>query len=94
VSRLARSLFVAALVLAAPIARAAPESGVPADALKGDMTLGNPRARVQVVEYASASCPHCAAFNAEVFPRFKKKYIDSGQVHYTLREMLTGPQEE
>ena len=56
-----------------------------------DMTLGNPAAKVTVVEYASAACPHCAAFNNEIFPDFKKKYIDSGKVHYVFREYLTPP---
>jgi protein-disulfide isomerase len=44
-----------------------------------------------VVEYASASCPHCARFNNRVFPAFKKKYVDTGQVRYVLREYLTQP---
>jgi protein-disulfide isomerase len=34
----------------------------------GDMSLGNPNAPVWVVEYLSLTCPHCAHFNAEVFP--------------------------
>ncbi len=58
-----------------------------------DMTLGNPKAKVTVVEYASASCPHCAHFNNEVFPAFKAKYIDTGRVHYVFREFLTPPAE-
>jgi len=58
-----------------------------------DMTLGNPNAKVTVVEYASASCPHCAHFNNEVFPAFKAKYIDTGRVHYVFREFLTQPVE-
>ncbi len=57
----------------------------------GDMSLGNPKARIQVVEYASLSCPHCAHFNADVFPAFKAKYIDTGKVHFVLREFLTPP---
>jgi protein-disulfide isomerase len=68
-------------------------AGVPADAVNGDMSLGNPKAKVQVVEYASASCPHCARFDTEVFPAFKRKYIDTGRVHYTLKEFLTEPAE-
>ena len=55
------------------------------------MSLGSPKAKVQVVEYASLSCPHCARFNSEVFPGFKAKYVDTGKVRYTLREMLTPP---
>lgn len=68
-------------------------AGVPADAVNGDMSLGNPKARVHVVEYASASCPHCAHFDEEVFPAFKKKYIDTGRVQFTLKEFLTDPAE-
>ena len=58
-----------------------------------DMSLGNAQAKVTVVEYASASCPHCAEFNNEVFPAFKAKYIDSGKIHYVFREFLTPPVE-
>jgi len=56
-----------------------------------DMSLGNPNAKVTVVEYASASCVHCGRWNNEVFPDFKKKYIDTGRVHYVYREFLTEP---
>jgi protein-disulfide isomerase len=58
---------------------------------EGDMSLGPADAKVKVVEYASASCSHCARFNAEVFPAFKAKYIDTGKVQYTLKEFLTPP---
>ena len=56
-----------------------------------DMSLGNPKAKVTVVEYASASCPHCARFNNNVLPGFRKKYVDTGKVRYVLREFLTQP---
>jgi protein-disulfide isomerase len=59
----------------------------------GDMSLGNPKAPIQVTEYASMSCPHCAHFNAEVFPELKRKYIDTGKIHYTLKELLTPPEQ-
>jgi protein-disulfide isomerase len=55
------------------------------------MGMGNPKAPVTVVEYASAACPHCARFNNNVFPAFKKKYVDTGKVHYVYREYLTDP---
>ncbi|MDR3512230.1 MAG: thioredoxin domain-containing protein [Caulobacteraceae bacterium] len=58
-----------------------------------DLVLGSPKAPVTVIEYASASCPHCARFNNEVFPAFKAKYIDTGQVYYAFREFLTPPVE-
>ena len=57
-----------------------------------DMSLGNPNAKVTVIEYASAGCPHCARFNNDVVPAFKAKYIDTGKVRYTLKEYLTEPQ--
>jgi protein-disulfide isomerase len=56
-----------------------------------DMSLGNPNAKVTVIEYASASCSHCARWNAEVYPAFKAKYVDTGKVNYVYREMLTPP---
>ena len=55
-----------------------------------DMSLGNPAAKVTVIEYASVACPHCAAFNNDVFPAFKAQYIDTGKIHYVFREMLVG----
>lgn len=64
-----------------------PGAGATAD----EMSLGNPNAKVTVIEYASASCPHCARFNNEVFPAFKAKYIDTGKIHYIFREFLTPP---
>jgi len=58
-----------------------------------DMSLGKADAKVTVVEYASASCSHCASWNNEVFPAFKAKYIDTGRVRYVFREFLTPPVE-
>jgi protein-disulfide isomerase len=55
-----------------------------------DMSLGNPSAKVTVIEYASVACPHCAAFNNDVFPAFRKQFIDTGKIHYVFREMLVG----
>lgn len=61
--------------------------------LSEQKTLGNPKAPVEMVEYASASCPHCARFALDVFPAFKKKYVDTGKVHFVFREVLTPPAE-
>ena len=51
-----------------------------------DMALGNANASVTITEYASMTCPHCAAFNEQVFPRIKKEYIDTGKVRWIFRE--------
>jgi protein-disulfide isomerase len=55
------------------------------------MSLGSPNAPVTVIEYASPTCPHCAHFEADVFPAFKAKYIDTGKVRYVLREAPIHP---
>jgi protein-disulfide isomerase len=60
-------------------------------AIGDEMVMGKPTAKVTVIEYASASCPHCARWHEEVFPAFKKKYVDSGQVKFVFREFLTPP---
>ena len=51
-----------------------------------DMALGPADASVTITEYASMTCPHCAAFNAEVFPKIKSEYIDTGKIRYVFRE--------
>ena len=86
-------LFDRRLVLALGLALSltACNKGGATAASSDDMTLGNPDAKVTVVEYASASCSHCAKWNEEVFPAFKAKFVDTGRVHYVFREFLTPP---
>lgn len=50
-----------------------------------DRTLGNPKAPIQIVEYAAPICPHCAHFNETLFPQLKSNYIDTGKVFYVFR---------
>ena len=51
-----------------------------------DMALGPANASVTITEFASMTCPHCAAFNETVFPKIKSEYIDTGKVRYVFRE--------
>ncbi|NSL70606.1 disulfide bond formation protein DsbA [Hyphomicrobium sulfonivorans] len=51
-----------------------------------DLAIGPDDAKVTVVEYASMTCGHCATFTNNVWPDFKKKYIDTGKVRYVFRE--------
>ena len=51
-----------------------------------DMALGPADASVTITEFASMTCPHCAAFNAEVFPKIKSEYISTGKIRYVFRE--------
>jgi protein-disulfide isomerase len=52
-----------------------------------EMSMGDPNAPVTIVEYASLTCPHCAAFHEEVFPELKANYIDTGLVHFIARDV-------
>lgn len=90
----ARRSFVAMAMLAAlALGGCAKHALDPASVAQADdMSLGNPAAKVKVVEYASASCPHCARWDIDVFPAFKARYVDSGKVRYTLKEYLTDPE--
>lgn len=56
-----------------------------------DMVLGNANAPVTMIEYASATCPHCAEFHAENFEQLKSQYIDTGRVRLIFREYPTPP---
>ncbi|MBX3428785.1 MAG: thioredoxin domain-containing protein [Hyphomonadaceae bacterium] len=55
------------------------------------MSIGSETAPVQLLEYASAACPHCAHFHATNWATLKANYIDTGHVRLTLSEMLTQP---
>jgi protein-disulfide isomerase len=48
--------------------------------------IGDPNAPIKFIEYASASCPHCAAFHVQIVPEIKKNWIDKGLVYYVLRD--------
>src|ERR1700754_817039 len=51
-----------------------------------DMALGPATATVTVTEYASMTCPHCAAFTEKVFPKLKSEYIDTNKIRFVFRE--------
>jgi protein-disulfide isomerase len=57
-----------------------------------EMTLGRADAPVTVVQYASLTCPHCRTFHRDVFPEFKRTYIDTGKVRFVMREFPIGKQ--
>jgi protein-disulfide isomerase len=55
-----------------------------------DRGLGDPKAKVVLIEYAAPRCPHCAHFNEETFPPLKTNYIDTGKVFYVFRVLPLG----
>ena len=59
------------------------------DAMK-EMVLGNQKAKITVIEYASLGCPHCAQFHSGTFQDVKKNYIDTGKIKFIFRDFPLG----
>jgi protein-disulfide isomerase len=56
-----------------------------------DIVQGSPSAPVTIIEYASLTCSHCAAFHEETWPGLKARYVDTGKVRFILREFPLDP---
>jgi protein-disulfide isomerase len=56
-----------------------------------DLVQGSPSASITIIEYASTTCSHCAAFHETAWPELKAKYIDSGRAKFILREFPLDP---
>lgn len=52
-----------------------------------DLALGAENAPVTMIEYASFTCGHCAAFHRDTFPKLKAEYIDTGKVRFVQRDV-------
>lgn len=95
-----RSLLILTLALLAP-AVAASASGsdaafarqTVAPASAADRSIGRADAPVTVIEYASFACNHCADWHRFVYPGFKARFIDTGQVRLVYRNLPTQPEE-
>ncbi len=59
--------------------------------IPGDHVLGLYNSKNTIVEYASLTCPHCAIFHGEVFPKIKSELIDKGKVKYIFRDFPIDP---
>ena len=55
---------------------------------EGGFIMGNPNAKVKVVEFGSMTCSHCAAFSEEGAPKLVDKYVKSGQVSFEFRNFI------
>jgi protein-disulfide isomerase len=80
------SVALAGVALGAPQSFAVDLTGLNDPPAFGEMTMGPDTAKVTVIEYASATCPHCAAFYNETFGALKKEYIDTGKIRFVFRE--------
>lgn len=95
-----RRLALALLLLAAPAAATAQPAGAAAASdwtqrvertAEGGWRMGNPAAPVQLVEYASITCSHCADFNAAAGAALRDRHIRTGQVSWEVRPFLIFP---
>jgi protein-disulfide isomerase len=55
--------------------------------LIGDLPMGDADAAVEIIEYASLTCPHCRSFHKNILPEIKAQYIDTGKASLTVREV-------
>jgi protein-disulfide isomerase len=78
------------LLKGAAAATLATTAGLPAmaqDIEVTEMVMGDADAPVEVIEYASLTCPHCARFHTDVFPQLRANYIDTGKIRFVFREV-------
>lgn len=54
----------------------------------GDIVYGSPDATVELIEYGSLTCPHCASFSSEVLPRLMVDFINDGKLRFVFRNFV------
>lgn len=69
------------------ISNALENADAPAEGTVAEMVQGNPDATVEVIEYASFTCPHCATFHQNQYQQIKANYIDTNQIRFVYREV-------
>lgn len=91
-------LAAAAVALPAAVAPAQPRQAAPRDWTRtvvatpeGGFRMGNPAARVKVVEYLSLTCPHCADFARQGTPRLIANHVRTGRVSLEYRNFVLNP---
>ncbi|AWN53984.1 thioredoxin domain-containing protein [Methylobacterium sp. 17Sr1-1] len=89
-SALGAALLAPALPLSA-LAQGPVVDGLMQPGPLGDAWLGPDNARCTIIEYASMTCSHCAAFHKTTWPALKERWIDTGKVRFTLREFPLDP---
>lgn len=57
----------------------------------GAFVMGNPKAKVRLVEYLSYTCSHCAHFTEEAAVPLKRDYVAKGLVAVELRNLVRDP---
>ena len=91
-TEISRRQLLLAAVAVATVAFAMPALAVDLAELNkapalGEMALGAEEgAKVTLIEYASATCPHCAAFHKDAYKKLKAEYIDTKKIRFVFRE--------
>ena len=76
---------------AAPPANRANWNNTVAVTPAGTHVLGNPAAKVKLVEYVSYTCPHCAHFEREGESALRVGYVAPGKVSVEVRNFVRDP---
>ena len=85
-------LLLALAVVAAPALAKTDWTTTISATPQGGILIGNPAAKVRVVEFASYTCSHCKAFHDEGLPALKAKYVGTGNVSFEQRSFVrNGP---
>jgi protein-disulfide isomerase len=58
---------------------------------EGGFLMGNPNAKVKIVEFGSMTCPHCAEFDEQGVKPLIDNYVKSGKVSYEFRNFVRDP---
>jgi protein-disulfide isomerase len=90
---LAAAAFFTPPAAAAPVHRAAPAaardwSRAVVATPEGGFRMGNPAARVKLVEYGSLACPHCRHFEQTGYRPLVDRYVRTGRVSYEFRNLI------
>ncbi len=65
----------------------APAQDLPSNAdLLADRVLGDPKAPITIIDYASLTCSHCANFHGQILPELKKNWVDTGKAKFVYRD--------
>jgi protein-disulfide isomerase len=75
------------LARSAPAAPSRPAIPIPTEpvSLEGAPILGDPAAKVVMIEFSDFECPFCARFAAETLPEIKAQYVEAGKVKLAFR---------
>ena len=55
---------------------------------QGGFLMGNPNAKVKLIEFGSMTCPHCREFDETGTPALVSNYVKTGQVSYEFRNYV------